>query len=225
MGLHCYFFKECHPPVTFFSDLAHLSVMFSGIVEAKSQVLNARQRGAVVEIQVQRPIDFNDLKPGDSVAINGVCLTVESWSESQIQFALAAETLQVTGWTVEILNEAALNLERSLCLGDRIHGHLVSGHVDAMGTVRALNDDDKTRQLSVEFPSSLKSMIWKKGSITINGVSLTINRVEERLLYVGLIPETLERTNLGELQVEDFVTLEVDTMARGMVHYFKTREG
>ncbi|MCB0407426.1 MAG: riboflavin synthase [Bdellovibrionales bacterium] len=194
--------------------------MFSGIVEAKSAVVSAQNRASVVVLQVARPPQFNDLKLGDSVCINGVCLTVEVTDETVIQFALAAETLQVTQWTLEGLRNASLNLERSLRFGDRIHGHLVSGHVDQMGEVVGIEDLEETRFLKVAFPEEIAPCIWKKGSVTLNGVSLTVNQVEKGVLEVCLIPETLERTNLGDLKMGDRVTMEVDMFARGLLNYF-----
>src|SRR4051812_1007571 len=107
--------------------------MFSGIVEAQSRILKAEQDQNLVRITVEKPTDFNDLNAGDSIATSGVCLTVERFDEKTIQFALGAETLQVTGWTAEKLKGLQVNLERSLRFGDRVHGHVVSGHVDAVG--------------------------------------------------------------------------------------------
>lgn len=197
--------------------------MFSGIVEATAATQNVLKRGDVLQLTVHRPRDFNDLKPGDSIAVNGICLTVESFDEATIQFALAAETLQITRWNEHSLKERQWNLERSLRLGDRIHGHMVSGHVDAMGEVKSVEDLRETRILRVQVPESLQPFVWKKGSITIQGVSLTINKISDFVLEVCLIPETLNRTNLGALQAGDLVTLEVDTMARAILQYLKSQ--
>lgn len=168
------------------------------------------------------PSSFTDLRIGDSIATNGVCLTVEAYSPKHITFALGAETLKITGWTAENLKGTTLNLERSLRLGDRIHGHWVSGHVDAVGVVSTFRDLGGSMQLDVQAPAELMPFVWPKGSWAVNGVSLTINDVtREGVVSMCLIPETLARTNLGRLEVGSRVNLEIDTFARGLIHYFQ----
>jgi len=191
--------------------------MFSGIVECQSQVLSALPRGGVLEIHVVRPSYFNDLSVGDSICANGVCLTIESFDEQSMAFALAAETLQVTGWGIKSLLKKSVNLERSLPLGGRVHGHLVAGHVEGLGEVVSFEKKGENAFLKVAFPSKLAPYFWRKGSVAIDGVSLTINQVEGQALEVCLIPETLKRTNLGELFKSSKVNLEVDSFARGLV--------
>lgn len=198
--------------------------MFSGIVETNATILAAKTVGPLLQIQVERPKTFDDLRIGDSVCTDGVCLTVEAFDEDRIQFALGPETLQVTGWSSASVLGKSVNLERSLRLNDRIHGHLVTGHVDVTGTIADLKRDGETQLMTIEFPAALLPFIWFKGSITINGVSLTVNRVESRQFSVGLIPETLRRTNLGLLKIGDKVNLEADNMARGLVHWARVKE-
>jgi riboflavin synthase len=197
--------------------------MFSGIIEAQSQIVSTSSQPGLVRIVVNRPVDFVDIKTGDSIAVNGICLTVENFDSNKIEFALAAETLRVTGWSENTLRSSKVNLERSLRIGDRVHGHFVSGHVDAMGKVAARRELGASLELDINFPASLKPYIWKKGSWAINGVSLTINEVKENQASICLIPETLERTNLANLQVGQSVTIEVDPMARGLIHVLNTR--
>jgi len=195
--------------------------VFSGIVETLGPVLSAQTEQGLVRIHVACPPVFDDLKIGDSIANNGVCLTVESFDKKEIIFALGAETLQVTGWTAASLSGANLNLERSLRFGDRIHGHMVAGHVDAIGRVCYLEDLGGSLRFDVEAPESVLKYIWKKGSWAVNGVSLTINEIQGRVISMCLIPETLKRTNLGSLKVGASVNLEVDTMARSLVNYLE----
>lgn len=196
--------------------------MFSGIVEALSPVKSARAQGNLVFIDVARPTDFGDIKPGDSIATNGVCLTVEKFDDQTMSFALGAETLAITGWNEKQLEQAKVNLERSLRMGDRIHGHMVSGHVDGVGRVVGLKDDGGSVLLDVQAPPQLLRYVWKKGSWAVNGVSLTINDVTgEGVVSHCLIPETVRRTNLGALKVGDTVNLEVDMMARGLISFFE----
>jgi riboflavin synthase len=196
--------------------------MFSGIVETQSRVLKALQDRDLLRIEVERPQDFDDIRIGDSIATSGVCLTVETFSEKNMTFALGAETLKVTGWTKEVLLSHPVNLERSLRFGDRIHGHMVSGHVDTVGEVTLIEDVGGSVQFNVRAPKEIQGYVWKKGSWAVNGVSLTINSVEGDIVGMCLIPETLKRTNLGELKKGDRVNLEVDMVARGLIQYLKT---
>jgi len=199
--------------------------MFSGIVESCQKVVQAKTENGLLRIRVARPSTFDDLHPGDSVCVNGVCLTVESFDERTMQFALGAETLTVTGWTPEILLERPVNLERSLRVGDRVHGHMVSGHVDAVGMVTSVTETSGSVILEVRVPEELLVFLWKKGSWTVNGVSLTINEVKKDTISICLIPETVARTNLGMVKAGLRVNLEVDMWARGMVHALRSREG
>ena len=197
--------------------------MFSGIVETTSDVLQAKSAPSLVRISVRSPPLFDDLSPGDSISCDGVCLTVETVDPVQIQFALAAETLQITGWTKDSLLRHRFNLERSLRLRDRVHGHIVLGHVDGMAIVRKITDAGEARKFVIEVPVSLTKFIWQKGSVAFNGVSLTVNQITvDGLVEVCLIPETLRRTNLGALKEGDQVTVEVDTQARGLIRFLET---
>lgn len=199
--------------------------MFSGIVEATTDLTAYTPKSGAAQVHLKRPNDFNDLHIGDSISVNGVCLTIEAIDESNIQFCLGAETLKVTGWSLDSFGQQPINLERSLRLGDRIHGHLVTGHVDAMGKAVSVLPQGESRFVQVSFPQDVAAFVWPKGSITVNGVSLTINKVEEGKFEVCLIPETLRKTNLGLLVEGDEVTLEVDNLARGLLRSYQLEKG
>lgn len=200
--------------------------MFSGIIECTSKALDVLEIKSeeLCRVKLARPPQFQDLKVGDSVAVNGVCLTVESFDGSSIQFAIGKETLNVTGWTKAFLSESEFNLERSLKFEDRIHGHLVTGHVDFLGKVKKLKKSTEGLEVWLEFPKDKKDFFWAKGSVCLNGVSLTINEVEDSALRVNLVPETLKVTNLKSLSEGQSINVEIDNFARGMIHYFKGRE-
>lgn len=198
--------------------------MFSGIVETTALVQTARRDGEVLRVWIEKPSDFSDLNRGDSVAIDGVCLTLEDQTSEAMLFALGPETVRVTGWTPDGVKERVVNLERSLRLGDRIHGHLVTGHVDARANVRSVEPHAETTVLWIEIPKILSPLIWPKGSVTVNGVSLTVNHVESGTFSVGLIPETLKRTNLKSVRAGSTVNLEADNLARGLVHWAATQK-
>lgn len=193
--------------------------MFSGIVETTGCILSIETRPGVLQLTVVRPPQFEDLKLGDSICVNGVCLTVEKFSAETLQFALGEETLRVTGWADSLFVGQVLNLERSLRWGDRVHGHLVSGHVDGQGTILKIVEHGEGLSLLVAFSSEFKGLIWNKGSICMNGVSLTVNQLESLQFTVGLIPETVSRTNLKTLRVGDRVNLELDMVAKALSNW------
>ncbi|PIS11213.1 MAG: riboflavin synthase [Bdellovibrio sp. CG10_big_fil_rev_8_21_14_0_10_47_8] len=211
--------------------------MFSGIVESVQPILSSQpglQKGTasstapLVRIKVKKPTSFNDLKVGDSIAVDGICLTVEEFDADTIAFAMAAETLRVLRWSLdqpERLIGKRVNLERSLRFGDRIHGHLVTGHVDSLALVRRSESSGENHFLDLEVAESALPYLWNKGSITINGVSLTVNEVRGALISVCLIPETLKRTNLGEVTLGSFVNIEPDYMAKAVVHSTRAPQG
>ena len=198
--------------------------MFSGIVEAQTQILctqseeNANSK--TIRIFVNKPVSFDDLKKGDSICTNGVCLTIEDYNQDHIQFCLGAETLSVLGDSFSQWNQYPLNLERSMKLGDRIHGHLVTGHVDGLGKVTGSYQDGECWQIIIQISTDIKKFFWKKGSICLNGVSLTVNDVQDDLVAVCLIPETITMTNLAKIPVGSYMNVESDYLAKA---YFQLK--
>ncbi len=190
--------------------------MFSGVVEATGKITHLKKNIGTILISVSRPNSFDDIKLGDSVCLNGVCLTVEKFNDDSMDFSLGNETLKVTGWDEDNLLGTDVNLERSLVFGDRVHGHLVTGHVEILIDVMNVEDIGGSRVIYFELPKDKFKFVVPKGSVAINGVSLTVNDVEENLFSVCLIPETLRRTNLGSLSVGDRVCLETDYMIRAV---------
>ncbi len=194
--------------------------MFSGIVEATAEVLFVEKRENLVEVRVSRPSHFDDIGIGDSIACNGICLTVEKFDDRTIQFALANETLSLLKIQADLLKGQKWNLERSLRFGDRVHGHLVTGHVEALGQVVRSEALGESWLLDIKVPQSLARTIWKKGSIAVHGVSLTVNDFDKSNVNLCLIPETIKRTNLGDLKPGKFVHIETDYLAKA---YFEGR--
>ncbi len=186
--------------------------MFTGIVEAVGTVesVSAAAETAAVRI-ASGGLDLSDIAIGDSVAVNGVCLTVTDLGDDVLEFDVSAETLNVTSG---FQARQRVNLEKSLRLDTRLGGHLVSGHVDAVGEVDEIVDYDGNRVMTVRFPHSLARYFARKGSVAVNGVSLTVNSVEEGRFSVNLIPHTLAATNLGDLAKGSGVNLEIDLIAR-----------
>lgn len=195
--------------------------MFSGIVEATAEVLSIEKRENVVRVMLSRPPHFNDIRIGDSVSCNGVCLTIEAFDDRTMQFSLAHETLQILNIDSTRLTGQRWNLERSLRFGDRVHGHLVTGHVEALGEITRSEALGESWILDVKVPAGMKRSIWKKGSVALHGVSLTVNEFFGGVISVCLIPETLKRTNLADLKVGQFVNVETDYLAKA---YFQGRD-
>lgn len=198
--------------------------MFSGIVESVMPILSSQELDNAYRIQVKKPSEFNDIKLGDSIACDGVCLTVEAFNDEQMTFALAAETIKVLNWNPKSWIGKKMNLERSLRFGDRIHGHLVTGHVDSLGEVLRSDLEGESLFIDVKVKDSILPFVWKKGSITLNGVSLTVNELKDNTVSVCLIPETIKRTNLGELKKGSSVNVEPDYMARAIQRSLEVRK-
>lgn len=186
--------------------------MFTGIIQAVGKIAQSQARGEDVRLSIAAGgLDLNDVQLGDSIAVNGVCLTVIAKHATNFEVNVSAETLRCTiGFNLD----SAVNLEKALRLADRLGGHLVSGHVDGVGTVRRFEQVGDCYLLEVEAPDGLARYVAPKGSITINGVSLTVNQVQGDCFQVNLIPHTLEMTTLKLVQAGSRVNLEVDLLAR-----------
>ncbi len=188
--------------------------MFTGLIQSVGQVVGKHQVGGDFQFRIQTHFtDISDIDLGDSIACNGVCLTVTEWVDGTISVDVSLETLcktQVGDWQVG----SAINLEKSLCLKDKLGGHMVSGHVDTVAECVGISASARSTIYQFKIPNELDRYIVKKGSVAINGVSLTVNEIEDCLMSVNLIPHTLEHTNLGQLKIGDKVNLEIDTIAR-----------
>lgn len=193
--------------------------MFTGIVEDVAQVVDLRHVGDVVCLEVTTQLDLGDTKLGDSIAVNGVCLTVTALvhavgaGATRVRFDMGPETLRVTALAA-LTRGGGVHLERALRLSDRLGGHLVQGHVDGVGTLVERRTHHETLELRFEAPAAVLALCIPKGSIAIDGVSLTLNQVDERAFEVWLIPHTLERTRLSEVRVGDRVNVENDLIGK-----------
>jgi len=187
--------------------------MFSGIIANVGLINRAEDRDGGLRLSVAAgALGMDDVQIGDSIAVNGVCLTVVALNGNEFTVDVSRETLDCT---VGLERQGGhVNLEKALRLSDRLGGHLVSGHVDGVGEVVAFNDIGESWQLAVRAPQQLAKYIAVKGSITINGVSLTVNKVAGAEFEVNLIPHTLEVTTLDELHAGAKVNLEIDLIAR-----------
>ena len=196
--------------------------MFSGIIADIGIIECTEDRAGGLNLSVAtRALGMEDVQLGDSIAVNGVCLTVVKIEGNHFSVNVSRETLNCT---VGLEGQGArVNLEKALRLADRLGGHLVSGHVDGVGEVVEFTDLDESWKLSVRVPQLLAKYIAVKGSITINGVSLTVNQVEGEVFSVNLIPYTLEVTTLNELRASDKVNVEIDLIARYVERIMQAR--
>lgn len=186
--------------------------MFTGLVQSLGRIVDCRRSEGGVRLSVSTAL-ASELEPGGSIAINGVCLTAVDVERDAFVAEVMNETLERSS-----LREAgaggAVNLELPLRASDRLGGHIVQGHVDGVGSVVSVSDDGFARRIAVEVPGALSRYIVAKGSIAIDGVSLTVVECEAETFTVSLIPETLQRTNLGRARIGTRVNLEVDVLAK-----------
>ena len=187
--------------------------MFSGIVTDIGLIAKVEKRHGGLHLGIaSSKLGMGDVLTGDSIAVQGVCLTIVNFVDNIFFVDVSSETLNCSVG-LEAMG-ARVNLEKALRLSDRLNGHLVSGHVDGTGTVERFSDLGASWILDVRAPQELSKYIAVKGSVTINGVSLTVNRVEGALFSVNLIPHTLTVTTLNELRAGAKVNLEIDMIAR-----------
>ena len=196
--------------------------MFSGIVAAIGRIQQVSPLADGVRLTVDvGGLDLADVQLGDSIANNGVCLTVIAHEGNTVQFDVSRETLNCT---VGLAEPGEVNLEKALRLSDRLGGHLVSGHVDGIGVVQKFEPVGESHELVIRAPAALAGYIAKKGSITVDGVSLTVNRVEGRDFSINLIPHTVQVTTLKRLAAGSRVNLEIDLIARYMERMLAWRD-
>jgi riboflavin synthase len=188
--------------------------MFTGIVTAKGKLLERTPLGGDVRLRFEcGDLGLEDCRPGDSVCVSGACLTMLDPSAGGFSADVSPETLALT--TLGALDEGqAVNLELAMRPDDRLGGHLVTGHVDGLATLRSRQPDARAERLEFEVPVGLARFVARKGSVCLDGVSLTVNDVDGARFSVCLIPHTLEVTTLGALRPGDRVNLEVDMVAR-----------
>jgi riboflavin synthase len=186
--------------------------MFTGIVENVGEIAEVKPTPAGLRLRLVTPL-ASDLTPGESIAVNGVCLTVVSSDANAIHMDVSPETLRVTAFA-SLKRGALVNLERPMRVDGRVGGHFVQGHVDATGTVEEIRQDGDFWWITIRFPASLAAQVVRKGSIALDGVSLTVAGVDDRHFDVQIIPYTWEHTSLRELKQNDLVNLECDMLGK-----------
>lgn len=187
--------------------------MFTGIIESLGKVASVQNVGGDVRLRIETDLDMSDVHLGDSIATNGICLTVIDWGDSWYAADVSRESLNRTtlgSWKAG----HPVNVEKAMLPTTRFGGHIVSGHVDAIGEITVVREDARSLYFEVAAPAEIAKYLAEKGSITVDGVSLTINHLRGNILSLNLIPHTAERTNIGTWKAGVKVNLEVDVLAR-----------
>lgn len=183
--------------------------MFTGIVEETGRIKTITNSSICISASKV----LEDTKLGDSIAVNGVCLTVTDIRQNEFNADISQETLKVTALN-ELKSGSNVNLERALNLNSRLGGHIVSGHIDTVGKIYSISQEKEFFNISIEFPNEFKKYVIKKGSITINGISLTIAEENENIVTIAIIPHTYNNTVLKDLKIGSNVNIEFDILAK-----------
>jgi riboflavin synthase len=187
--------------------------MFTGIIEDKGKVLKIEYRGQEKRLTIGLPPHLTEVQLGDSINVNGVCLTAVQKRQQSIELDLSKETLQRT-ILGELKEGDQVNLERALRLADRLGGHIVTGHIDGIGVIVEKKKERDFLQLGIRIPESVLKYVVQKGSIAIDGISLTVNEYQEGEIQLTLIPYTIEKTTLVDKKVGDQVNVEADILGK-----------
>jgi len=188
--------------------------MFTGIIQAQGNIkeIRASNKGAVFVLN-SNSLDLSDISIGDSIAVNGVCLTVTQLDKNYFSADVSQETLNCTTFS-QLKKGQNINLEKSLRLNQGVDGHIVSGHVDGVGKITLIAIEGDSTRMKIKVDDNLVKYIAKKGSICINGVSLTVNEIDGNVFDVNIVPHTFSVTTLDELKVNSQVNIEIDIIAR-----------
>ena len=188
--------------------------MFTGIIQSIGSIADIQPKGGDMVLVINTAkLDLSDVVLGDSIAVNGVCLTAISLTDSSFSADVSRKTLSLTSLG-GLSKGSSVNLEKALTLQTRLGGHMVSGHVDGLGEVESRHNDGRSERFRIKAPNDLAKYIAAKGSITIDGVSLTVNVVDGAFFEINIVPHTIQETIIGSYQTGTKINLEVDVVAR-----------
>lgn len=187
--------------------------MFTGIIEEIGEVKTISKFNNALKIKISAKKILEDIKIGDSISTNGVCLTVTDFTKSDFVVDAVEETVKSTNLS-NLKIKDKLNLERALTLSSRLGGHIVQGHIDSIGEIINIRKKDLSTIYEIKVSNSILDLIVTKGSITLNGVSLTVSKVNKNSFEISVIPETIKKTNIENLNIKDKVNLETDIIGR-----------
>ncbi|MEE4253969.1 MAG: riboflavin synthase [Desulfuromusa sp.] len=187
--------------------------MFTGLIQSIGQVRSLKQQGRSAQLQISSSLVNDDLQQGESIAVNGACLTVVAWDKSSFTVDISPETLSCTTLG-SLTGNQSVNLERALRLSDRLGGHLVSGHIDCVASVKRRYEDQNAVRFEFGVPQEVIRYLVEKGSVAVDGISLTVNKVEADMFSVAVIPHSLEMTTLKDCREGARVNIETDLLGR-----------
>jgi riboflavin synthase len=187
--------------------------MFTGIIQAVGTITQIETLDKIRRFKFEAKNFLSNSKLGESIAVNGVCLTITNINQNFWTADVSEETLKCTSFATYQVGDY-VNFEKSLRLNQGLDGHMVSGHIDGVGKVVEISDEGENKHFKISLPEDLLKTVIQKGSITINGVSLTINKIEDNIISINLVPHTIENTQLKYLQKEDKVNIETDMIAK-----------
>lgn len=200
--------------------------MFTGIIKTIGTINDIKRAEHLITVTIESCLAPSSYVPGDSINIDGICSTITTIPDSNrgvIQVEYMPETIQKTTVSTWGKNQQ-VNLEPSLTMNDALGGHFVMGHVDATGTITAVSSTGTSKEITITYPQRLQKFLALKGSVSIDGVSLTISKLEEQTLTISLIPHTLSHTTLGKKEKDDKVNIEVDMISRYLKQLFDERD-
>ena len=201
----------------------NLDNMFTGIIQEIGKIKKITSDGENLVIEIKAEKSLKSLKKGDSLNLDGICSTVNSIKKDCFEISYMEETRKRT--TVETWKkDQYINIEPALKLSDRLNGHIVAGHIDCIGSVKKILKKGKTLEIDISFPEDIKKFTAFKGSIAVNGISLTISHLDKDFFTVCLIPHTIKNTTLGNKKAGDKVNLEVDIISRYLKQLFDERD-
>ncbi|MCM1339476.1 MAG: riboflavin synthase [Muribaculaceae bacterium] len=197
--------------------------MFTGIVEETGLVKRITKSADNAELEIQCWVVLDGTKLGDSIAVNGVCQTVTRLTEDSFVVQISDETLNITNLS-ELTQGQKVNLERALTLNSRLGGHIVSGHVEGIGKFLTKQQYGNFYNIEIKIPENLSKYVIKKGSVTVNGISLTIADIENDIVKIAVIPHTYQNTNLSDLKPNDNVNIETDILGKYVEKFLSAQD-
>ncbi len=195
--------------------------MFTGLIEEVGKLKNIQSKVDGLKITVEAEKVLEDSKVGDSIAINGICLTITEIGENQFKFDVSQETINRSNIKYLKIGDY-LNLERALRLSDRLGGHIVQGHVDTTGRIHSIIPKGEHTEFQISFPEEYKKLVIPKGSIAIDGISLTINEIKGNIISLNIIPHTIQSTNLQFRKQNDIVNIEFDILGKYVLNILES---
>ena len=198
--------------------------MFTGLIKEIGSIKKIEEKNGGISVTINAKEILIDSKIGDSISVNGICSTITQQTQSSFTVEYMPETLKKTALKT-LTTKSKVNLEPCLTLQDKLGGHIVTGHIDTTGTIKAIEKDKKWQTMTIEFPHEFNKLIIQKGSIALDGISLTLSHISDHTLSVSLIPHTINHTNLKTKKNGDLINIEFDILGKYIERFQKKENG